>query len=158
MSAFPRCIAPWSPILLYWRLIDMSVYGKRRINGFIESIIVRLIVLCFVLMHLQDVLLLDHRLYWKKAQVLWASAKSKELIFLRKGNREINHTLFWCNAFARYFAPWAPISFPMRINVLSVYKKWRINGSIESKVLRLMLLCFPKVHFQGVSLLDHRFH
>lgn len=44
----------------------------------------RLIVLDFFVMHVQDVLLLDYRLDWKKAQVLWASAKNKELIFLRE--------------------------------------------------------------------------
>jgi hypothetical protein len=62
-SAFARCSAPWSPIWLLLRSSVVSVCEKRTINDWMGSKVVRMILLCFVGAHLQDVLLLATGFY-----------------------------------------------------------------------------------------------
>ncbi len=52
-----------------------------------ETKAVRMVLLCFAGAHLQDVLLLEHRFYFQKGQVLLVSVKSEGSMIEWKARR-----------------------------------------------------------------------
>jgi hypothetical protein len=125
----------------------VSVWNSECMTGHIV-----IVLLCFVVDHWQDTVLLGHQSDFPRVQVWWVSAWNKEWILVWE--REDVTTFCW-RALARFCAPWSLIWLFRRSNSVSVCVKYKWTTWWKKR--RRMLLCFVVEHSQYVVLLDHGF-
>jgi hypothetical protein len=99
------------------------------VNDWIRPRAVLVILLCFPAEHWIDVVLLVDQFDSTGGTVWWVSVEIVSECLNKKKSGASHVTLFCCRACARYCAPWSPISFPVRISVVSVCgnSEWMIE-------------------------------